>query len=180
MPPAHQGCDPDLFHVGPLEECVCPQVTSVDIHLTGCAGNGEVATAVFTAIGVDLPDDCTYRWDFGDGSPEETFADPSAPHSYDTPGTYAVVVETECGACDDLFPFLVEIPACCEPEITDVCHDGLKLLIVRQELSRHTRVGGGDESDAFCFSKYKDADGHALDPSSRELRGDFLPQERRN
>ncbi|HJQ41207.1 MAG TPA: PKD domain-containing protein [Thermoanaerobaculia bacterium] len=86
------------------------------VVVTGCAGGGSTATATFTfTINPPLPN-CTYQWNFGDGSPVQVTNVPTVTHTYANPGTFTAVVGATCvtptGDCFIRDSVQVVIPPC--------------------------------------------------------------------
>ena len=126
------GCPAAEIPVGPLDECPkapCPEVKDLTANVEGCAGSGSSATVTFTGTLSPPTSGCEFKWDFGDGSPDETTSSPTATHPYTEPGIKAVAVVAKCGECYEITPVSVTIPACC-PVVTGVsgtvegCADG--------------------------------------------------------
>ncbi len=113
------GCPSASITIGPLAECVCPEVTNLTATVPGCAGSGSSATVSFTGTVTGSPIGCTYHWDFGDGSPDVVTTAPSATHVYTSAGTFAVAVTLICGDCVRTTTVSVIVPPCC-PIVTDI------------------------------------------------------------
>ena len=95
------------------------------VVVTGCAGGGSTATATFTFTIVPPLPNCTYQWNFGDGSPIVTTNVPTVTHVYPNPGTFNAVVGATCltptGECFIRDNVQVVIPPCnavCPQSIT--------------------------------------------------------------
>ena len=86
------------------------------VVVTGCAGGGLVATATFTFTITPALPNCTYRWNFGDGSPIVTTNVPTVTHVYQNPGTFGATVSATCptptGDCFIRDTLDVVIPPC--------------------------------------------------------------------
>lgn len=72
----------------------CPVVTNIlaNVEDNECAGNGNLATFIFSAVTDPASAMGNYSWDFGDGSPTVTNPGPNATHDYSSPGTFTVDV----------------------------------------------------------------------------------------
>jgi hypothetical protein len=66
------------------------------VVVTGCAGGGPGATATFTFTIVPPLANCTYQWNFGDGSPIVMTNVPTVTHVYQNPGTFGATVRATC------------------------------------------------------------------------------------
>jgi hypothetical protein len=111
------GCEAHEVVVGPLSPCECPEIEDVTVQVEGCAGAGGFATVTVTGATSQDIAGCEFRWDFGDGSPEETTPTPTHAHTYAAPGAYSGALLVKCGDCITLTPFTVEVPPCC-PVVT--------------------------------------------------------------
>lgn len=110
-----QGCPPASVLIGALLKCPvsCPEVVKLTADVSGCAGSGANATVSFSGVLSPPQPNCTFKWDFGDGSQVVT-PGPATTHSYSQPGDYAVAVVAICGGnCIEPSTLMVHIPPCC-------------------------------------------------------------------
>lgn len=109
-----EGCPDRVFVAGPFDACPCPEVTDVDVDLSGCVGGNNTAVVTFTATtNADPGGPCTYHWDFGDGSPEVTTIVPTVSHTYTTAEAFSAAVVLQCGSCLSIAPISVAVLPCC-------------------------------------------------------------------
>ncbi len=100
---------------------------NLTVVVSGCAGGptGGGANATFTFTIVPPLPGCTYRWNFGDGSPIQITAVPTVTHVYLTAGSFSATVEANCPTGGDPCilrdEVLVTIPPCDEcPTVTNL------------------------------------------------------------
>lgn len=111
----------------PLGEC--PQVTGLTASVNGCAGSGNSAAVTFTGTLTPPAPNCTFQWNFGDGTPPVITNTPAATHLYLSPGSYTVTVTAICGTCIRQTSIFITVPVCC-PVLTGIafnvngCADG--------------------------------------------------------
>src|SRR4029078_11189776 len=83
-----------------------------------CAGNGNKATFIFSAVTDPASAVGSYSWDFGDGSPTVTNPGPNATHDYASPGPFTVDVVyvpdpgVYPGCSPTSFSLSITVPAC--------------------------------------------------------------------
>lgn len=124
-----ENCPSSELTVGPDDPCECPEVSNIQVNVSGCAGAGNSAVVAITGITAANTPGCTFKWDFGDESPEQTTSTPSTTHAYTSPGTFSGAVVMVCGDCIGITPFTVEIAPCCPiveniSSTTSGCADG--------------------------------------------------------
>ncbi len=116
------GCGPFPVAVGLLDDCAldCPKVTGLNPSVFGCAGGSNTASVTVTGSVVPPSSTCTFKWDFGDGTPPVLTSVPTASHVYSAAGSYAVAVIAICGGvCIEPTTLVVVVPPCC-PILTGV------------------------------------------------------------
>jgi hypothetical protein len=100
-------------------------VGDLTVVVSGCAGGptGGTANATFTFTIVPPLPGCTYRWNFGDGSPIVNSAVPTVTHVYSSAGSFNATVVATCPTSGD--PCVIRdsvdviIPSCC-PTVTNL------------------------------------------------------------
>jgi hypothetical protein len=107
-------CQSIPLEIPVLAECLadCPEVENLSVSVTGCADISSDAIAEFTGNLMPPMSGCSFKWDFGDGSPDLTTSTLSATHTYTDPGSYPVAVLAICGSCFETTSMIVNVPAC--------------------------------------------------------------------
>ena len=112
------GCPPAQIVVGPFENAcpiLCPSVTNLHAAVSGCIGDGSVASATFTGTLSPAASGCKFNWTFGDEAPGDLpfiTTVPTAAHTYLAPGTYAASVTAICGSCVRTNTVVVTVEKC--------------------------------------------------------------------
>lgn len=101
------GCAPVEIEVPTMPSC-CPDIEISEITIDDC----------FVVVKIDpinIPEGCTYIWDFDADNPNSTqeFGDVGQRnHTYSEPGTYRIVVRVQCGTCLNSDEEIITIDKC--------------------------------------------------------------------
>jgi hypothetical protein len=83
--------------------------------VSGCIGDGSVASATFTGTLSPPASGCKFQWLFGDEAPGTLpfiTNTPTAKHTYLAPGTFAASVTIVCGSCARTNTVVVTVEKC--------------------------------------------------------------------
>ncbi|MEZ4827081.1 MAG: PKD domain-containing protein [Bacteroidia bacterium] len=99
----------------------CPVITEVMVE--NVSADARTFTCLFTALGNDLKSD-QYKWNFGDGTPEENTAQPQIRHTFNRPigrsaSRKVVVSGSGPDSCAVSASVMVEVPFVC-PELDQI------------------------------------------------------------